>query len=82
MQKATFASVTEACYSAEKTYRLILSKYLTLLRQAHTKDIVSTHDRHGVVIEVDCILLSPADGLYKAYCGALAESVCLPYEYN
>lgn len=38
--KSTFTAMTESCYSAEKTYRLILSKYLTLLRQAHTKDIM------------------------------------------
>ena len=44
-QKTTFTSLTEACYSAQKTYRLVLCKYLTLLRQAHTKDMVRERER-------------------------------------
>lgn len=39
-QKTTFNKVTEDCYTAQKTYRLILTKYLTALRQANTKDMV------------------------------------------
>lgn len=41
MQRSTFNSLTEECYTAQKTYRLLLSKYLTALRQANTKDMVS-----------------------------------------
>ncbi len=32
--------LTEDCYTSQKTYRLLLSKYLTSLRQANTKDMV------------------------------------------
>ena len=46
-QKTSFAGLTEACYSAQKTYRLVLCKYLTLLRQAHTKDMVRERRERG-----------------------------------
>lgn len=39
-QKSTFASLSEVCYTAQKTYRLVLSKYVISLRQAHTQDMV------------------------------------------
>ena len=40
LQKSHFNSLTEECYSSQKTYRLLLSKYLISLRQANTKDMV------------------------------------------
>ena len=51
-QKATFAGLTESCYSAQKTYRLVLCKYLTLLRQAHTKDMVCVSIRLSVCLSI------------------------------
>jgi len=37
---ATFASLAKHCYTAQKTYRMVLSKYISSLRQAHTQDTV------------------------------------------
>ena len=39
-QTATFASLAKDCYTTQKTYRMVLSKYISLLRQAHTQDTV------------------------------------------
>lgn len=33
-----FNQLAETCYNAQKTYQLVLSKYLTCLREAHTSD--------------------------------------------
>ena len=48
-QKSAFASLSEACYTAQKTYRLVLSKYVVSLRQAHTQDMVR-HSSHVPVL--------------------------------
>lgn len=43
-KKATFVSLAVDCYTAQKTYRLVLSKYVLSLRQAHTQDMVRQCD--------------------------------------
>jgi hypothetical protein len=40
--KTLLPSLTEACYSSQKTYQLVLSKFVISLRQAHTIDMVTT----------------------------------------
>ncbi len=71
LQKTTFAAITESCYNAEKTYRLILSKYLTLLRQAHTKDIVSGRHMHTLPV---CVCV---DTMMYTLPACLLASVCV-----
>jgi hypothetical protein len=39
--KTLLPSLTEACYSSQKTYQLVLSKFVISLRQAHTIDMMS-----------------------------------------
>ena len=42
LQKMLLPALAEACYSSQKTYQLVLSKFVISLRQAHTIDMVNT----------------------------------------
>ena len=44
LQKMLLPALAEACYSSQKTYQLVLSKFVISLRQAHTIDMVTTLD--------------------------------------
>lgn len=55
-KKATFVSLAVDCYTAQKTYRLVLSKYVLSLRQAHTQDMVRQCDLIYIVRYCDLIL--------------------------
>ena len=51
LQKSVLSALTETCYSSQKTYQLVLSKFVISLRQAHTIDMVTVTQATRIVLK-------------------------------